>query len=243
LLAVALISATPFAISFILPRDEASLRRLVRWLVAFATGALLGTAFLHLIPEGLSSPVTQSTGGILVLAGFFGFFVLEHHLWRHQHEESASKPALHPVAMLNLLGDAAHNLVDGMAVAAAFLIEPAAGISTSIAVLLHEVPQEMGDYGVLLHSGLSRGRAIAWNLASAAVALIGAGVVLAFGTRFAAFSAALVPFAAGGFIYIAASDLIPRLREEPHLTQTGMLLFTIMLGILLTALPLLFEHG
>jgi zinc and cadmium transporter len=239
IVAVALVSAVPLGVAAVLPRDPAALHRTVRWLVGFATGALLGTAVLHMIPETFAQPGGARWGGVVLLIGFFGFFLLERHLWRHQHE--VTDRVVQPTAALNLLGDAAHNFVDGMAIAAAFLVDTSLGITTSLAVLLHEVPQEMGDYGILLHAGLSRRRAIAWNLISGLVAMVGALAVLAFGSRFTVLADGLIPFAAGGFLYIASADLIPRLREEVHVAQTGLLFLSMLLGVGLTALPLLFE--
>jgi len=248
LIAVTVVSAVPLLVAVVLPSAEASLRGLVRRLIAFASGALLGAAFLHLIPESLADERVSAASPWLVLAGFFGFFLLERTLWAHQHEVASDvRHGLPPLAMLNVLGDAAHNAVDGMAIAAAFLTSTPLGLTTSLAVVLHEVPQEVGDYGILLHSGLTRRRAIQWNLVSAVSAVLGAIVVLLLGQRLISLAAAIVPFAAGGFIYIAAVDLIPQLRGEseagaPSAAGTVRLLGLIAVGIALTALPLLFGH-
>jgi zinc and cadmium transporter len=237
------VSAVPLGVALLLPRDPAALRRAVRWLVGFAAGALLGAAFLHLVPESFALFRSPTLASALVLVGFFASLLLERYLWQHQHD-IADEPTRHlpPLAALNLFGDAAHNLVDGMVIAGAFLSDPALGITTTVAVLLHEVPQEIGDYGVLLHAGLSRRRAIVWNLASAVVAVLGTVVVLAAGPRLASLSAGLLPFAAGNFIYIAASDLIPRLRDEAQPVRMRTLLLPMALGVVLTALPLLLGH-
>jgi zinc and cadmium transporter len=238
----------PLIVAVALPSEATALRRIVQRLIGFASGALLGAAFLHLIPESLADARIATAAPWLVLAGFFGFFILERTLWAHQHELSGSvRHGLPPLATLNVLGDAAHNAVDGMAIAAAFLTSPSLGLTTSLAVLLHEVPQEVGDYGILLHAGLPRRRAILWNLLSAFSAVLGAVIVLVVGRRVAELAAAIVPVAAGGFIYIAAVDLIPRLRDESAVDTasalgTARLLLVIAAGIALTSLPLLFGH-
>jgi len=248
LASVLLVSAVPLFVALGLPRGEAELHRIVYRLVGFASGALLGAAFLHLIPESLADERIAGAAPALILAGFFGFFILERTLWAHQHEVSGNaRHGLPPLAALNVLGDAAHNAVDGMAIAAAYLTSPALGLTTTLAVLLHEVPQEVGDYGILLHAGLPRRRAILWNLLSALSAVAGAAIVLIIGQRVAELAAAIVPIAAGGFIYIAAVDLIPQLRgasttEVATALDTARLLLVIGLGILLTSLPLLLGH-
>lgn len=242
-LSVALVSAVPLAVAAALPRDEALLRRVTWWLVAFASGALLGAALLHLIPEAVHRQVDGTFAGGLVLAGFFGFFFLERHLWRHQHGSRRGRLRdLPPLASLNLVGDAVHNLVDGMVIAAAYLGDVSLGLTATLAVLLHEVPQEIGDYGILLHAGLSRSRAIAWNLASAVSAFAGAVAVLLIGTRVAGVADALVPAAAGGFLYIGAADLIPQLKGDADEGDGSAPFVPLICGVLLTALPLLLEH-
>lgn len=239
LLGVVIVSAIPLAVALLLPREEAALRRLVRWLVAFAAGALLGAAFLHLIPDAFSSPAMGRWAGVLVVAGFFGFFGMERYVWRHGHRAPPDgPPRLPPLAAVNVVGDALHNALDGMAIAAAFLAGPSLGMATTLAVVLHEVPQEIGDVGILLHAGLSRRRAILWNLGSALVSFVGAVIVLVVGAFLEGAAAALIPIAAGGFIYIAASDLVPELQEETREGTTGALLFTMALGLGAAALPL-----
>jgi zinc and cadmium transporter len=249
LVSVLIVSAVPLFVAVALPRGEAELRKIVGRLIGFASGAMLGAAFLHMLPESFADERVAGIAPALVLTGFFGFFILERTLWAHQHDVAGSaRHGLPALAMLNVLGDAAHNAVDGMAIAAAYLTGPALGFTTALAVLLHEVPQEVGDYGILLHAGLSRRRAILWNLASALSAVAGAAMVLIVGQRLDDLAAVIVPFAAGGFIYIAAVDLIPQLREESvagtaSALGTARLLFAIGMGIALTSLPLLLGHG
>jgi zinc and cadmium transporter len=234
------VSAVPLAMAVILPREPVALRRLIRWLVGFAVGALLGASFLHLLPDAFSSARTGPGTGALVVLGFFGFFVLERYLWRHGHGRPVDAPGrLPPLASINLIGDALHNALDGMAIAAAFSAGPSLGVATTVAVVFHEVPQEIGDFGILLHAGLTRRRAILWNLVSATAAFGGALAVLLAGALVAGSGGALVPVVAGGFIYIAASDLVPELKEDGRGWGTVALLVVITLGVGLSALPLL----
>jgi zinc and cadmium transporter len=241
---VLVVSAVPLAVGWFLPTDEAALRRVVRWLVCSAIGALLGAAFLHLIPEALAEPGGARTASAVALGGFLTFFLLERYLWSHHHDPTdAGRMNVPPLAALNLMGDGAHNFVDGMAIAAAYTTDPSLGLATTVAVLLHELPQEIGDYGILLHAGLERRRAMSWNFVSGLIAVVGTAVVLLTRGHVDGFAAALIPFSAGGFIYIAAADLIPQLREETGPVQGGAPLLAIPLGIVLSALPLLLHIG
>jgi zinc and cadmium transporter len=248
LISVLIVSAVPLLVAMVLPRGEAELRRIVERLIGFASGALLGAAFLHLLPESFADERVAAIAPALVLTGFFGFFILERTVWAHQHEVTGTaRHGLPPLALLNVLGDGAHNAVDGVAIAAAYLTSSSLGLTMTLAVMLHEVPQEVGDYGILLHAGLSRRQAILWNLVSAMCAVAGAAVVLVVGLRLAELAAVIVPVAAGGFIYIAAVDLIPQLRGESAIGTatafgTARLLLVIGLGIVLTSLPLLVGH-
>ena len=241
MVSVFLVSAVPLLVGALLPADEVAVHRRIRWLVCFAIGALLGAAFLHMLPEAFARHDAVRMTAAVTLGGFLMFFVLERYLWAHQHDAApVTRMRMPPLAALNLLGDGAHNLVDGMAIAAAYLTATSLGIATTVAVLLHELPQEVGDYGVLLHAGLDRRRAVGWNVASGLIALVGALVVLATGRIFGGLAEWLVPFSAGGFIYIAAADLIPQLREDGGQAPGSAPLSAIPLGIALTSLALLF---
>lgn len=203
--------------------DEARVRRVATLFVSFAVGALLGDAFIHLIPQTFSADGQDPAplrASLLILAGVMIFFVVEK-LLLHRHgalheqyhgREEAGRPEL---VAINLLGDAIHNFIDGVMIGANYIVSPHLGLSTTIAVLLHEIPQEFGDFGILIHSGLSVRKAILLNLASASLAILGTAVSL-----FAGFidqksiTASLIPITAGGFVYLAAADLIPELQHD-----------------------------
>jgi zinc and cadmium transporter len=206
--------------SFVLLFNERYRRMLVSLLVSYATGTLLGSAFLGMIPKALhlSSPMPVSA---MVLAGLLLFFLLEKLvIWRHCHAENCETHTR--AGPLILIGDAFHNFVDGTVIAAAFLSDIHLGIVTSIAVIAHEVPQEMGDFAILLESGYTRGQALLYNFLSSITSLFGA--ILAY-FYFKAVQA-LVPFvlalSAASFIYIALADLIPGLHQTTEFKNSLM---------------------
>lgn len=206
-----------------LSMNEARIRRLAAFFVSFAVGALLGDAFIHLIPETFGG--TRSRGSplersLLVLGGMMSFFIVEK-LLRHGHgvlnaHHHGSPTVAHPeLAAINVLGDAIHNFIDGVLIGASYLASPTLGVSTTIAVLLHEIPQELGDFGILIHSGLRVRKAVLLNLASASIAIGGTGTALLIGSvAQEAVASLLLPFTAGGFVYLAAADLIPELQRD-----------------------------
>ncbi|MFN2310040.1 MAG: ZIP family metal transporter [Gammaproteobacteria bacterium] len=223
--------------------------RLLPHLVSFAIGALLGAAFLALLPHALSSPGVDDLHTITgtVLLGLLGFFLLEKLvLWRHCHHAECEVHALdegHAHAQadngraraagnLILIGDGIHNLVDGILIAAAFMTDIHLGIVTSLAVAAHEIPQEVGDFAVLLHSGLSRARALTYNVMTSLTTVIGA-LLAYYGLREAE---AALPFilaiAASSFIYIAVADLIPGLHKRLDGRATAQQILLIAAGVL-----------
>jgi zinc and cadmium transporter len=218
--------------------DEARVRKLATFFVSFAVGALLGDAFIHLIPETFAGPVPNSAAlgpSLLILGGMMAFFVVEK-LLRHSHgilhehyHPAVKRPEL---AAINILGDAIHNFIDGVVIGASYLVSPALGLSTTIAVLLHEIPQEFADFGILIHSGLSVRKAILINLASASVAIFGTGLSLLAGALAQeTVTATLVPLTAGGFVYLAAADLIPELQHDRSLRALFIQTALIAIGI------------
>jgi zinc and cadmium transporter len=211
------------AASFFLALGEKRRTALLPHLVSLATGALLGAAFVGLVPHAMESigPGGAHRVGMALLLGILTFFLLEKFvLWRHCHDDpcemhSPSDAARDAAsARMILAGDSFHNVLDGVLIAAAFMTDPKLGIVTAMAVAAHEVPQEVGDVAILLHGGYSRGRALALNLLTSLTAIIG-GVIAYF-----ALSTALqllpyaLAFAASSFIYIAVADLIPGLHRR-----------------------------
>jgi zinc and cadmium transporter len=215
LVAVAIVSGISLVGAASLVVREKLLRNILIVLVAFAAGALLGDAFLHLLPETVEvkGEFGVSTS-FAVLAGVSSFFVLEKGLhWHHSH--IGHDETVHPVAVTNLMGDGLHNFLDGAIIASSFAASPELGIATAIAVALHEIPQELGDFGILVHSGLKPRKALALNFATGLAAVAGAVATLAF-APVEAIEQAMVPFTAGAFIYIASTDLMPEIHKEPE---------------------------
>jgi len=194
-------------ITVLLPRRR--LQALLLPLVALAAGSLLGGALFHMLPEGFAALEPRRAGAWLA-AGFSTFLALEQFLhWHHSHRQG---PAPEPMALLILLGDGLHNFVGGLGIASTYLIHPAAGVAAWLAAAAHEIPQELGDFGVLVHSGWRPRQALLWNLISALTFPLGA--LLAWGLRDSLALAPLVLFAAGNFLYIAASDLVPEIKAR-----------------------------
>jgi zinc and cadmium transporter len=219
LLSVGAVSLVSLVGLTILSLSEARLRRLAAVLVSFAVGALLGDAFIHLVPEAFASSVLALSPSLLILGGMLLFFVLEKFLrhehgplHRHHHPEDGARLEL---ATINIIGDAIHNFIDGVLIGASYLANPTLGVSTTIAVLFHEIPQEFSDLGILIHSGFSVRTAVLVNLASASVAILGTIVALLLGAvAGTVVTTVLIPVTAGGFVYIAAADLIPELQHD-----------------------------
>jgi len=217
------------------------LRKIILLFVSFAVGGLFGDAFIHLLPQIYNGHGAALNSALLVLAGILMFFCLEKFIrWRHCHIWDC-KEHFHPAATMNLIGDGVHNLIDGMIIGASYAVNFSVGFATTLAVILHEVPQEIGDFGVLIHSGYSRKKALFLNLLSALTAIVGAVLAIVLGENIRGFSMALVPIAAGGFIYIAGSDLIPELHHEHKLGISIQQLSAIIFGIAIMALLTLIE--
>lgn len=217
--------------SYFLPLKKEKLKKILLFLVSFAAGGLLGGAFLHLLPEAVEETGFNLEISLAILIGLLAFFVLEKFIsWRHCHIPT-SKEHPHPLAFMNLVGDGFHNLTDGVVIAASFLTNPTLGIATTLAVIFHEIPQEIGDFGVLIHGGFTRKKALVFNFISALMAVTGAILTLFLGIKFTNLVQFLIPFTAGGFIYIAGSDLIPELHKETNLAKSLVQMIGLILGI------------
>lgn len=205
-------------------------------LVAYAVGALLGAAFLDVLPEAFAASVEPPRLLAAVLAGLLVFFLLEKAaLWRHQHRPTAQRPA----GLLILVGDAFHNFVDGILIAAAFLQDPTIGLAAAAAVIAHEIPQETGDFIVLLDAGYSRRQALFYNLLSSLASVVGGVLGYALLNRTEMLIPYVLAVAAASFIYIAVADLVPELHRDTRRGGAFSQLALILAGI--GSVPLL--HG
>ncbi len=212
-------------------KDE-DVRKVLLYFVSFSAGGLFGDAFIHLIPESTRENGFSTQVSFLILLGIILSFVVERFLqWRHCHIPT-SKEHPHSFAYMNLFGDAVHNFIDGLIIGGSYMANIPLGVATTIAVLLHEIPQEIGDFGVLIHGGFSKSKALLFNFLTAVTAVLGGTVALSLGFTVEGFGSFLIPFAAGSFIYVAGSDLIPELRkEEPEPIKSALQLATFVLGV------------
>ncbi|MFC1612631.1 ZIP family metal transporter [Patescibacteria group bacterium] len=217
--------------------NEKILKKILLILVGLSAGAMMGGAFLHLIPEAV-----EEIGGILpyllVIAGFFIFFLMEKFLyWRHCHKGVCP---VHTFGYMNIVGDGVHNFIDGLIIAASFMIDINLGLVTVLAVALHEIPQEMGDFGVLVYAGFKKLKALILNYISALTVVLG-GIVGYFLSGVHNFVPYMLPIAAGGFIYIATADLLPELKKEGRPLRFTASIIVFLLGIGMMYLLTLFE--
>lgn len=193
---------------------EQTLQKIILPLVAFAAGSLIGGAFLHMIPAGILKYEGDDTFFLWILLGFLVFFTLEQLLhWHHCHRAATS--CKQPLTYLILIGDGLHNFIGGLAIAGTFLIDIHLGIMVWLAAAAHEIPQELGDFGVLIHGGWKKSRALLFNVLSALTFLVGG--LIAYMASFKINIDFLVPFAAGNFIYIGASDLVPEINKHGNI--------------------------
>jgi zinc and cadmium transporter len=226
---------------FALAMREEMLKKYVFVFISLAVGALLGDAFIHLIPESLEG-TNALLSSLLTIAGILMFFGLEKFLHWHHHGEEEDKELMHihPVGKLVLFSDGIHNFIDGIIIGASFLISPSVGLATTLAVILHEIPQEIGDFAVLLHAGYGKARALWLNFLSALLSIAGVLLILLV-NRVGFIAEIILPMAAGGFIYIAVADLIPELHKTKEARSSLLQLVAVLTGITLMALLTLVE--
>lgn len=208
----------------------------VTYLISFSAGALLGDVFIHLFPELVESGKFDLKISLTILLSILGFFFLERYIhWHHHHGESLDEHEHahpHPVAVLNLLGDGVHNLIDGLIIGASYLVSIELGVATTIAVILHEIPQEIGDFGVLIYAGYTTKKAILFNLLSGLFAVLGVVIATVFGTT-ESFLTILIALGIGSFIYIAMADLIPEIHKEKQRNAAlQLLVFCLGIGVM-----------
>ncbi len=212
---------------------EEHLNKIIFCLIGFSAGALIGSAFLHILPESLETSKSTVVFYYSIL-GIILFFLLERFLhWRHCHDKDCH---VHSFTYLNLFGEAFHNFIDGIAIAASFVISVKLGMITTLAIIMHEIPKELGNFGVLIYGGFSRQKALFYNFLSALMAIFGA-LVGYFISDFAhGFLNFIMPLTAGGFIYIAASDLIPEIHKEKDQKRATLAFIAFLIGIAFMAL-------
>lgn len=217
-----LVSITSLSGLFALWIEPERLKRIIPYLVALAVGVLLGDAFIHLIPDAVQRQGSISTVCLTVLLGMLLFFVLEKLVrWRHDHHIHlpGQSDDIRPIAKMNLMGDAVHNFVDGILIGGSFLVDPVLGFTTTLAIIAHEIPQEIGDVGALVYGGYSPAKAVLYNFYCSLTVVVGAVFALLFGQLAESSLVFLLPIAAGGFIYIAATDMIPALHEHSSIAN------------------------
>jgi zinc and cadmium transporter len=230
LVATFVVSLISFVGVICLALKENILNKILLVLIGLSAGALMGGAFLHLLPEAAEKQSGLDVY-LFVLVGFILFFLIEKVLhWRHCHKGECD---VHTFQYMNLVGDSIHNFIDGLIMAASFVVSFPLGITTTIAIATHEIPQEIGDFGVLLYGGFSKKRAITLNFVVALTAVIGGVVGYFVSNRIDNIVLFILPFAAGGFIYIAATDLVPEIRKELNMKKYMATLLVFICGILM----------
>lgn len=204
------------------------------FLVAFAAGSMLGAAFFEILPESMD--VLGQNALTFTLVGILVFFVIERYIhWHHCHREHSHgliAESIRPLPFLNLIGDGLHNMLDGAIIAASYLTDFQLGIISTVAIALHEIPQEFGDFGILIHGGLKVKQALSYNLISALLAVMGAISEIVFASNFQSITPIILGIAGGGFIYLSLVDIIPELHKE---TKTGKIVsqgIALLLGLL-----------
>jgi zinc and cadmium transporter len=225
-----------------LPLEEQKLRSILLYFVSFSAGGLFADAFIHLIPEAAEKGLELKVP-IYILSGIIASFILEKFIqWRHCHIPTSEEHP-HPFAYMNLFGDGVHNFIDGLIIAGSYIASFPVGVATTLAVVFHEIPQEIGDYGVLLHGGFSKNKALLFNFLTALTAILGALLALALSTIIPIenFKILLLSFAAGEFIYIAGSDLVPELHKETKPSKSLFQLIAFVFGVLIILALIFFE--
>lgn len=210
---------------------EGIFRKYLSLFISIAVGALLGDAFIHLIPEAFESASDTTWTSFLIIGGILSFFVLEKVLHWHHHGEYVEGGQPRPVGKLILMSDGVHNFLDGIIIAASFTVSLPVGFATTLAVILHEIPQEVGDFAVLLYAGYTKKQALCLNFLSALSALLGAALFFVIGEFAGSLAAIFVPLTAGGFIYIAVADLIPELHKTKRPVESMYQLMAVVFGV------------
>jgi zinc and cadmium transporter len=229
LLATFIVSLISLIGIFFIGMKQDTLTKVIKYLVSFAVGGLLGGAFFHLLPESMETG--NPSLFVYVLSGIMIFFLIEKFLhWRHCHKGHCDA---HTFTYMNIIGDGIHNFIDGMIIAASFGTDMRLGVVTTLAVAAHEIPQEIGDFGILVYGGFSKSKALLFNLLSALTAMVGAVIAYFSFSQIVWLKEVLIPFTAGGFLYIALVDLIPELHKEAGKGNIALQFIAMIGGLLL----------
>jgi len=216
------------------------LEKFLIYMVSFSAGALFGDVFVHIFPEIFKTNLGNLKISMIILFGVLFSFVMEKFIhWQHCHMP-ITKEHKHPFVLMNLYGDGIHNFIDGLIIAGSYMVSFPIGIATTLAVILHEIPQEIGDFGILIHGGFKKKQALFINFLISLTAFAGGIIALIIGIKILNIQNFLLPFAAGTFIYIAGSDLIPELHKETNISRSAIQLLTFILGVGIMFLLLLF---
>ena len=241
LVSVVAVSLTSLLGIISISTNRIRIQHLMFVMVSLAVGAMLGDAFIHILPQSFQSADAPLPVSLYVLLGILLFFLLEKFLlWRHEHVPHYGD-CIHPVGYVSLVADGLHNFIDGLLIGSSYLVSLPVGLATTLAVFLHEIPQEIGDFGVLLHAGFRPLQAVWLNFLSASLAILGAIAALATGEAVKSLPTVVLPMTAGGFIYIAGSDLVPELHKEREPIKSLIQLLAIGVGIGLMLLLTLLE--
>lgn len=233
ILASTLSSLLGLAGGFVLLWRHEGVKKFSHYFVSFAAGAMIGAAFFDLLTEAIHEyPNDLTTIFAWVMVGFFLFFLIERVLFWHHHSHSEEVHVdQKPIVPLIIIGDAIHNFIDGTVIAGTFLVSPMLGVATAIAVFFHEIPQEIGDFSIMIHQGMRRAQVAWWNILGALISPLGTIITLLVAERIHGLELPLVAIAAGNFIYIAAADLIPEIHREHKFSLSLLQLCLMLIGL------------
>lgn len=230
MISVGIVSLISFVGVFTLVLKPRLLHIILPYLISFSAGALLGDTFLHILPDLAANGGFTPTVGAVFLGGILLFFALEKWLhWHHSHTEHSEE--IHSMVYMTMMGDTLHNFLDGILIAGSFMASWELGVAAAVAVILHEIPQEFGNFGVLVHGGWSNAKALFYNFLSALSAFLGAGLVFAIQRDVTPYLSWLVAIAGANFLYLALSDIFPELQKEQHKAASGMHILSMLLGM------------
>lgn len=227
ILSACLVSILSFVGVFLLYFKSDKLSGILNLLICFAIGTLLGNAFFQLVPESYFHMESAAITSWFILGGFLVFFVMEQLI----HINHANKKTIKPYGYLSLYADGIHNFVDGILIGATWMFSPELGLATTLGIILHEIPQEISDFGILLRAGFNKRKALLFNFISACTAILGTAIALWIGTQIAHFSIYMLPVAAGGFIYLATGCLIPEILRDTTKKNLAVNIIFILSGL------------